>query len=480
MTAPIRHLFRAVLACSLLTVTACVHAPAERATREVARQSVESLLSEGPAVLEPAPAAEEVTQAAVPAPGQYADLLARLRAGFELDEAPGQREIDQQLNGFVAHPDHLERSFGRAELYLYHIVTQLEARGMPLEIALLPIVESAFEPYAYSNSRAAGLWQFVPCTGAHFGLKQNWWYDGRRDIVESTRAALDYLQYLHDEFNGDWLIAIAAYDCGEGTIKRAVAKNRAAGQPLDFWSLRLPTETHVYIPKLLAMKRLIAAPERFGIAFSPIPNQPYFARVATQGQINMKLAAELAGMTAEELYELNPAFHRWATDPAGPHFLLLPVDRSEMFVQNLAQLSAEQRIGVAHYTVRKGDSVASVAQQFDTSVTAVRDLNGIPAGRPAIGSDLRVPSTVESLPAKVILAASRVDRPLRSRPLARIRHVPVDRRVVYIVRAGDTLNQIARLFQVTVVDILGWNRMTLGSQILKGQKLSIRLASRGE
>jgi membrane-bound lytic murein transglycosylase D len=426
ITAPFRRLLRAALACSLLTVTACVHAPAERTTREMTRQSVESILSERPAVLEPA---QEVTQVAVPTPERYADLFARLHAGFKLDAAPGQREIDQQLRRFVSHPEHLEHSFGHAKPYLYHIVTQLEARGMPLEIALLPILESSFEPYAYSNSRAAGLWQFVPGTGARFGLKQDWWYDGRRDIVESTRAALDYLQYLHDEFNGDWLIAIAAYDCGEGTVKRAIAKNRAARRPLDFWSLPLPTETRIYIPKLLAMQRLIATPERFAVAFSPIANQPYFTRVATQGQIDMKLAAQLAGMTAEELYELNPAFHRWATDPAGPHFLLLPVDRSAVFVQNLSQLSAEQRIGVAHYTVRKGDSVASVARRFDTSVTAVRDLNAIPAGPIAVGSDLRVPPSVESLPPKVILAASRVDRNIRFRPVARIRHMQVDRRV---------------------------------------------------
>jgi peptidoglycan lytic transglycosylase D len=425
---PIRHLFRAALACTLLTLTACVHAPAERTTREMARQSVDSILSERPAVLEPA---QEVTQTAVPGPERYADLFARLRAGFTLDAAPGQREIDQQLKGFVGHPDHLQRSFGHAKPYLYHIVTQLEARGMPLEIALVPILESSFEPYAYSNSnsRAAGLWQFVPGTGAHFGLKQDWWYDGRRDIVESTRAALDYLQYLHDEFNGDWLIALAAYDCGEGTVKRAMTKNRAAGRPLDFWSLPLPRETHIYIPKLLAMQRLIATPERFSIAFSPIANQPYFTRAATQGQINMNLAAQLAGMTAEELYELNPAFHRWATDPAGPHFLLLPVDRSTVFEQNLAQLSAEERLGVAHYTVRKGDSVASVAQHFNTSVTAVRDLNSIPAGRIAVGSDLRVPPSAESLPPKVILAASRVDRKTRFHTVARMRHIQVDRSV---------------------------------------------------
>jgi len=429
ITVSIRHLFRAALACTLLTLTACVHAPAERTTREMARQSVDSILSERPAVLVPAPAAEEGTQAALPAPELYADLFARLRAGFKLDAAAGQPDIDRQLKAFVGHPDYLERSFAHAKPYLYYIVSQLDARGMPLEIALLPILESSYEPYAYSNSRAAGLWQFVPRTGARFGLKQDWWYDGRRDVVESTRAALDYLQYLHDEFNGDWLIAIAAYDCGEGTVKRAIAKNRAARRPLDFWSLRLPIETHTYIPKLLAMRLLVATPGRFAVAFSSIADQPYFTRVATQTQINMKLAAQVAGMTAEELYELNPAFHRWATDPAGPHFLLLPVGRSEVFAQNLAQLSAEQRIGAAHYIARKGDSVASVARQFGTSVTAVRDLNAIPAGRITVGSDLRVPPTVESLPAKVILAASRVDRKIRFHPVARIRNMPVDRRV---------------------------------------------------
>jgi membrane-bound lytic murein transglycosylase D len=512
MTAPIRRLRHTILACSLVTIAACVHAPAERVSRNAARQPI-AVLSDGPGStnpqpptpssqsalpLESAPAADEVTQAADLTPDQYADLFDRMRVGFKLDEAPGQRDIDQQLDWFVANPNYLERSFGRAELYLYHIVTQLEARGMPLEIALLPIVESAFEPYAYSHARAAGLWQFVPGTGARFGLKQNWWYDGRRDIVESTRAALDYLQYLHDEFNGDWLVAIAAYDCGEGTVKRAVANNRAAGKATGFWSLRLPRETRAYVPKLLAMKRLIAAPERFGVALSPIPNQPYFARVATQGQINMKLAAEIAGVTADELYDLNPAFHRWATDPAGPHFLLLPVDRSQVFEQNLAQLSEEQRMGVAHYTVRKGDSVVSVAQRFETSVNVVRDLNGIPEGRLTVGIDLRVPSAVEALPAKVTLAAARVDRPARFRQFAHRVHVQVTRtgdslwamarpsggasagrRVVYIVRSGDTLNQIARLFQVTVSDILSWNKMSLGAQILKGQKLSIRVASRG-
>ncbi len=165
-----------------------------------------------------------------------------MRAGFKLDDATDSRAIDAAAaTGSPSNPDYLQRAFGRADLYLYHIVTQLEARGMPLELALLPVVESAFEPYAYSRARASGLWQFIPDTGSRFGLKQDWWYDGRRDIVESTRAALDYLQALHDEFNGDWLLAIAAYNCGEMTVERAVERNQRAGRPTDFWNLKLPT-----------------------------------------------------------------------------------------------------------------------------------------------------------------------------------------------------------------------------------------------
>ncbi len=260
------------------------------------------------------------TQVAGLTPAQYADLFDRMRAGFKLEDADDRRAIDQQLNWYASNPDYMERAFGRAELYLYQIVTELEARAMPLELALLPVVESAFEPYAYSRARASGLWQFIPGTGSRFGLKQDWWYDGRRDIVESTRAAFDYLQSLHDRFDGDWLLAIAAYNCGEAKIERAVEHNRSRGKPVDFWSLKLPKETRAYVPKLLAMKRLVADPERYGLAISPIPNLAYFARVETKGQINLKLAAEIAGVSPEELYELNPAFHRAARGrSAGVH-----------------------------------------------------------------------------------------------------------------------------------------------------------------
>jgi len=466
------------------------------------------------------------TQVAGLTPAQYGDLFDRMRAGFKLDDGLNHRAVDDQLRWYASNPEYLQRAFGRADLYLYYIVAELERRNMPLEIALLPVVESAFEPYAYSPASAAGLWQFIPGTGSRFGLKQDWWYDGRRDIVESTRAALDYLQYLHDEFNGDWLLAIAAYNCGEAMVERAAAANRAAGRSVDFWSLWLPGETRAYVPKLLAMKRLVSDPETYGIAFSPIPNQPYFARVPTDGQINMKLAAEIAGISPEELYELNPAFHRFATDPTGPFFLLLPVEAADVFSENVVQLTEEQRLGLTRYTVRRGDSVVSVAKRFNTTASVIREMNDLPQGPLTVGQDVRVPSAVTDLPAKVMLAAAQVDRGhgrARTRAhvqvvrrgdslwtIARRHGMSVDtlalmngmhpddalragqhiklsrgssgphkvRHMTYTVREGDTVAQIARLFQCSVPQLLAWNGLSSKSHIHTGQKLHIHLGTR--
>jgi len=531
-----------LLAVCVLAVSACAHTPGGHPLKGPVAEPVgvvppaetSSTYPEAPTppsaqAAEPADPTlnDSPTQVAGLTPAQYADLFDRMRSGFKLEDSE-RLAVEQQLNWFASHPDYLERAFGRAELYLYHIVTELEARGMPLEIALLPVVESAFEPYAYSRARASGLWQFIPDTGSRYGLKQDWWYDGRRDVVESTRAALDYLQSLHDEFNGDWLLAIAAYNCGEMAVERALDVNRAKGKPLDFWSLKLPKETQAYVPKLLAMRRLVADPETYDISISPIPNQPYFARVETRGQIDLKLAAEIAGVTDEELYELNPAFHRWATDPAGPHYLLLPVDGAQVFMQNISQLSEDQRMRSETYTVSRGDSVASVAKRFNTTVNVVREMNDLPTGTLTVGSDLHVPSASVSLPAKVLLAAERADGHDRNsrRPHVHVVHrgdtmwsiarrtgvdvntlanmngmQPGDhlragqrirlstndsgsraaataRKVTYTVRNGDTLTAIAKLFQVSVNQIMAWNGIASHSGIAPGQKLTIRMVSR--
>jgi membrane-bound lytic murein transglycosylase D len=529
-----------LLTLNLLALVGCAHGPAR--PKDSAPQLAQ-LPPQASAPLTPTPSAPpsqpaiessapdgapgsedaQATQVAGLTPAQYADLFDRLRVGFKLDDGADRRAVDDQLRWYANNPAYLQRAFGRADLYLYHIVVELERRGMPLEIALLPVVESAFEPYAYSRARAAGLWQFIPGTGSRFGLKQDWWYDGRRDIVESTRAALDYLQYLHDEFNGDWLLAIAAYNCGEAMVERAVEANRAAGRTVDFWSLWLPGETRAYVPKLLAMKRLVTDPETYGLAFSPIPNQPYFARVPTEGQINLKLAAQIAGVSPEELYELNPAFHRFATDPSGPHYLLLPVEAADVFSENIVQLSEEQRLGVTRYTVRHGDSVVSVAKRFNTSPNVIREMNDLPAGPLTVGEDVRVPSAVTELPPKVMLAAAQADgrgRVTRRAHVQVVRHGdslwtiarrhgmdvhtlalmngmhPDDelragqriklssgssaaphkvRHMTYTVREGDTVAQIARLFQCSVPQLLAWNGLSSSSHIHTGQKLHIHL-----
>jgi len=569
-TPPIRRLPHSLLALALLALGACAQSPQRAAAPKVLNSSLGTFASAppvdtpanvSPPAKPPTPDVADVvasandpmpppaavltgmssdTQASVspqapPPPGptqvagldpaQYADLFDRMRAGFRLEEGSDRHAVDLELHWYVSNPEYLQRAFGRADLSLYHIVTELERRGMPLELALLPVVESAFEPYAYSRARASGLWQFIPGTGSKYGLKQDWWYDGRRDIVESTRAALDYLQALHDEFNGDWLLAIAAYNCGEALVERAVEMNRTAGRPVDFWDLWLPRETRAYVPKLLAMRRLVLDPESYGLAFSPIPNQPYFARVPTQGQVNLRIAAEIAGVSPEELYELNPAFHRWATDPAGPHFVLLPVNAADTFAENITQLSADQRLGVAHYSVRRGDSLATVALKFHTSVNVLRELNDMPVGTIAVGDDLRVPGAMTDLPAKVILAAARVDGHGRGRvPRAHVQVVrrgdslwtiarrtgvnvntlalmnglqPGDelragqriklstdtggrvhrRHIEYTVRDGDTPSLIARLFQCSVPQLLAWNGLSSHSHLHAGQKLRIHLTS---
>ena len=489
-----------------------------------------------------------VTAAASSPPGDHAlvappppDLFIRLRAGFKLDDAD-ENAVDRELNWYANHPDYLERVWGRAGLYLHYIVGELNQRSMPLELALLPVVESAFEPYAYSRARASGLWQFIPGTGTRYGLKQNWWYDGRRDVVASTRAALDYLQSLHDQFDGDWLLAIAAYNCGAGNVQRAVSRNQRQGRPIDFWHLKLPTETRAYVPKLLAMRRLVADPATFGLEFSQIPDEPYFVQVATGGQIDMAVAAEIAGLPKDELYELNPAFHRFATDPSGPHMLLVPTEFADGLEQTLLSLTPEQRLRVTAYDVRRGDTLASIATRFSTTPAVVRELNDMRTNdKPVIGSTLRVPSASIALPEKAARAAALVDRPGRMggrrgsragvhvvrrgdtlysiahrmgtdvHTLARLNNMDVGdtihagqhlvvssragrsgsssgarasapgvgRQITYTVRPGDTLYGIARLLQVTVRDLLGWNTTITASALRPGQKLVAFVASRG-
>ncbi len=400
----------------------------------------------------------------------YDDLLDRLRDGFALEEVD-QPAVDEQLRWFAHNPDYLDRVFQRAQRYLYHIVCEVEARGMPLEFALLPVVESAYEPFAYSRSRASGLWQFIPDTGERFGLKQNWWYDGRRDVIESTRAALDYLQILHDQFDGNWLLAIAAYNVGERSVERAVEYNSAHGLPTDFWHLRLPAETRAYVPKLLAIKRIMAEPERYGLSFAAIPNEPYFSVVETGSQIDLKIAAELANSSYEDVAALNPGYNRWATDPGGPHRLLVPIDHADSFEAALASLPSQDRVPFVTHEVGHHETLQAIARRFGTSVAVLTRLNDLHDKHVHPGQALKIPQNSSQLPEKVLLAARRVDQP-SSFPAGR------QRRIVHRVRRGETLSAIARRHRISAESLARLNGLGSDARLVVGQRLVIQISTR--
>ncbi|MFY8272683.1 LysM peptidoglycan-binding domain-containing protein [Pseudoalteromonas sp. SSDWG2] len=399
----------------------------------------------------------------VEAPPVFDDVWERIRYQLSI-KVPQNRPVVTERNYYARHQSYLDRISKRAEPYLYYIVEEVEKRQMPIEIALLPIVESAFDPYGYSHRSASGIWQFMPQTGKRFGLKQNWWYDGRRDISESTRAALDYLSYLHKTLDGDWLNAIAAYNSGEGRVMRAIKKNRAKHLPTDFWSLDLPKETTAYVPKLLALADLLKRHEEFGVRWNKIVNAQVIERVDAGSQIDLELAAQMAGISLSELYRLNPAFNRWASDPEGPHHLLLPLDSVERFNERLAKAQLKDRLRWQQYTVQSGDTLSVIAKKHNTSVSAITRLNTLQSNIIRIGQTLMIPlsdNASSHLPDRVRLALNNTTSVTKS----------------HIVKSGDTLWDLSREYDVTVAQLKAWNNLTDNTVLKLGQKLKIRQPS---
>jgi membrane-bound lytic murein transglycosylase D len=348
----------------------------------------------------------------------------------------------------------------RARPYLHYIVSELESRNMPLEIALLPIVESGYQPFAYSKSRAAGLWQFIPSTGEVYGLRQDWWYDGRRDVIASTNAALTYLQKLHNDF-GDWQLALAAYNSGEGTVGRAIKRNKEAGKPTDFWSLDLPVETLAYVPKLMAVSHLVAKPGRYNIQLSPIDNQPFLAVVDTGTQLDLAIAAKLADLTAEELHVLNPGFNHWATLPEGPHNLVLPIDKATQFKDGLASLSKEQRMRWTRYKVKQGESLGIIAKRHGSSIEALKEANNLSGNTIRIGEHLLIPRIGDASyqPSRIGKKGATV--------------TSKGNKKIHIVKAGDTWWSLANTNKVSVTDLTKWNNKSPRDTLNLGQKLVV-------
>lgn len=405
-----------------------------------------------PVVIPPEMAAAALTAITKEQGVEHGDVWQRIRSGFAMPEMKSPL-IARHQQWYVSRPDYVTRMTERAQRYLYFIVGEVEKRGMPTEIALLPMIESAFNPGAYSTARASGIWQFIPSTGKSFGMQQNWWYDGRRNIISATNGALDYLQKLHDMF-GDWELALAAYNCGENAVQRAQARNRKHNLPTNYTSLKLPSETRNYLPKLLAVKNIISQPDRFGLMLQPIANQPYFAPVVTARHIDVKLAAEFADITLEEFLALNPAHNRPVILQENADVLLLPIDKVGTFRANLEQHN-ESLVSWQAYQSKKGERLDQLAPRFGISLETLRSINGLsPRAKLSDGRALLVPLNGEGTKNEFEAFNTHLvpyDLSLSSA----IRHT---------VRKGDTLSSIARRYHVSVAKLKSWNN---GVKILR-------------
>ena len=364
-------------------------------------------------------------------------------------------QIGEARDAYLRQPNYLPVIAGRAELYLYYIVQEVEQRGLPMELALLPLVESTLNPFATSSERAAGLWQIMPATGKYLGLEQDWWYDGRRDIRDSTRVALDYLESLYAEFDNDWMLALAAYNSGKGRVGRARKANESAGKPTDYWSLSLPRETRHYVPRLIALSQIIAFPEAFDLDIPPVANSPAFVVAQTGGQIELARAASLAQVEMHVLKALNPGQLRWATSPDVAQELLLPPGTEQLFTDGIAGLTEADRVRWEHYRIEGGDNLIRIAKKFDTEVGLLREVNNIRGSMIRAGDTLMIPYGSDW--ASSMALVSREER----------------QRQGYRVRRGDSLYRIAGKFNVSVNDIIAWNALDPGDYLQPGQRLTL-------
>lgn len=392
------------------------------------------------------------------------DLWQRIREQLTFNVEQNRRVVVQR-NWYAKNQAYLDRVAKRAKPYMHFIVEELEAANMPLEMALLPIVESAFDPFAYSHGRASGMWQFVPGTGTRFGMKQNWWYDGRRDVIASTKGAIKYLQYLHKFFDGDWLLALAAYNSGEGRVRRAVKNNARRNMPTDFWSLDLPKETRAYVPKLLALADLVKRPDDFNIKFFEIKNQSVISAVDIGSQIDLAKAAELAELSLEELQHLNPGFNRWATDPKGPHYLVIPNHKVNTFKAGLSTLSKKDRLAWQRYQIKNGDSLGKIAKKFNTDMGVIKQVNNISGNQIRAGKHLLIPVAAKSLDAYIMSQDQR---------LAKKQNTPRgSTKLIHTVKSGDNFWDISRAYGVNYRQLAKWNGMAPRDTLKLGQKLVI-------
>ncbi len=510
MPASYRPIHWPALAASVLLLSGCISNPG----RDAPIDSPEKLSSAPartvkPPPPEPPPPSQREAPPNVTAESELTrDLWEHIAGGYaiELEDHP---RLQKELDWLREHPNYLLRASERAQPYLHYVVEAAEERGLPLELALLPIVESGFNPRARSPYDAAGLWQFIPPTAEAFGLKQTWWYDGRLDIAASTRAAFDYLERLSGQFDGDWTLALSAYNAGPAAVRRAIARNQAEGLSTDYWSLDLPSETRRYVPRLLAIARAVESPSDYGITLTPIADEPRLIQVELPRQIDLRLASELAGLETEQLLALNPGNRRWATDPEGPHELLLPAAKADRFGERLEALDDADWVSAQSHRIRSGDTLSGIARRYGVRVDEIQRLNRLQDSRIRIGGFLLIPNgepeqTVAEptadgpryhrvRPGDTLWAIARqyqldyrklaavngltADSTLRPGQQLRLNEEPKgrsDRTLSYKVRPGDSLYVIARRFGVDITDLKRWNRID-GSRLQPGQTLTLYL-----
>ena len=441
------------------------------------------------------------------------DLWQRIRDGYKLTPETLPETVIKQRNWYLRNPSYLKTVFNRARPYIYYVTDQLDKAGLPLELALLPIVESTYDPLAYSHSHAVGLWQFIPSTGKALGLRRDRWYDGRRDVIYSTQAAITYLEQLNRRFDNDWLLALAAYNSGQGSVSKSIRRNRKLGKGTDFWSISLPRETRNYVPQLLALATLVRDPQQFDLELPAMPNQPFFEVVEIESQIDLNQVVKVTGVEVDDFTRLNPAYRRAITPPQGKHNLLLPVGTAEPLREMLANTDPKTWVPHTEYQVVNGDTLSHIAVRFDIPTSWLRSRNNLSSDRLQIGQILLIPHSRENID---YLATSRnstrqpVYHSVRqgdslwtiarkyNTSIKRLREVNKlssntlrigDRLVVgsqlekaaaknlrklsYRVRRGDSLSLIASRFDVAIRDITRWNKINRNDLLQPGQRLTL-------
>ena len=396
----------------------------------------------------------------------HPDVWERLTHRFSLPECSEHEINESWARWYAERPDYMARVFKRAQPWIYFIAEELERRDMPGELALLPIVESAYDPFAYSSGRAMGAWQFISSTGRDYGLQQNWWYDGRRDVWSSTHAALDYLTALSDKFDGDWLLALAGYNSGENRVAREVKKNQKKDLPADFWNISLPRETRGYVPKLLGLTCLFRDPENYDFKMPDTPDVPVIAAVDLQMQADLVLISQYSEVPIDIIFSLNPGYNRWATSPDGPYQVVLPLEGAERLNEALTRVDPSSLMKWDQVAVKSGDSLSKLAQVHKVPVSVIRSANGLSGDMLRAGQKLRLPRDEQLLVDPLYAAAANELQILQAGLIA-------SDRTSYKVRAGDSLSVIARRHQVSVDELKSWNNIKDPKSLRAGQQLTV-------